>query len=171
MTVWVVKGGIRGRREERFFDRSLIGIGWPELGDLSTYADRAELKAAYRMAFPGSSEGHVRTQVGQLWSFAHAMHVGDVVVVPRKQRPDVAIGEIRGECRFSGAYGPDIAHVRDVAWVVTDVPRAAFDEDLRFSFGGSMTISSVPRRDAERRVKAVAWFRPDVGSRPGSTVR
>jgi predicted Mrr-cat superfamily restriction endonuclease len=44
------------------------------------------------------------------------------------------------------------------------VPRAAFDEDLRFSLGGSMTISSVSRRDAERRVKAVAWFRPEVGS-------
>ena len=164
MTVWVVKGGIRGIREERFFDRSIIAIGWPEVGDLSTYADRDELKVAYRLAFPGRSSGHVNTQVGQLWNFAHQMRIGDIVVVPRMQRPDVAIGEIRGECRSTDEFGPDIAHVRAVAWVVTDVPRAAFDDDLRFSFGGSMTISSVARRDAERRVKAVAWFAPGVGS-------
>jgi restriction system protein len=167
VTVWVVKGGIRGVREERFFADSLIGIGWREVGDLSTYVDRDELKAAYRLVFPGRSDGHVNTQVGQIWRFGHRMRVGDVVVVPRIQMPEVAIGEITGACRWTEDHGPDIAHVRDVAWVVTDVPRAAFPDDLRYSFGGSMTISSVQRHEAERRVKDVAWF----GTGDGATVR
>src|SRR5207244_3456139 len=59
MTVWVVKGGRSGEREDRFLERSVIGIGWEELPDLSQFADRDALKAAYRTTFPGSSEGNV----------------------------------------------------------------------------------------------------------------
>lgn len=38
MTLWVVKGGRGGIREERFRARSVIGIGWGEVGDLSRVA-------------------------------------------------------------------------------------------------------------------------------------
>jgi restriction system protein len=162
MTVWVVKGGRGGIREDRFLAHAVIGIGWGEVGDLSDYADREELKAAYRLAFPGRSEGHVNTQVGQLWGFARRMQEGDVVVHPSLRGPEIAIGEIRGPYRWTDAYGPDMPHVREVAWAATEVPRAAFPPELLYSFGGSMTISSVRRKDAERRVQAVAWFAPDA---------
>ena len=46
MTLWVVKGGRGGIREERFRSRSVIGIGWGEVGDLSQYPDRNALRAA-----------------------------------------------------------------------------------------------------------------------------
>ncbi len=54
MTLWVVKGGRGGIREERFLARSVIGIGWGELGDLSRYPDRDAMRAAYRGALPGA---------------------------------------------------------------------------------------------------------------------
>ena len=82
MTLWVVKGGRGGFREERFMTRSVIGIGWGEMGDLSRYPDRDAMRAAYRGSFPGRSESHVNTQVAQLWAFAVRMQVGDIVVVP-----------------------------------------------------------------------------------------
>jgi predicted Mrr-cat superfamily restriction endonuclease len=46
-------------------------------------------------------------------------------------------------------------HVREVSWHVTDMPRVAFDPDLRYSFGGSVTVCSVTRNHAERRVRAM----------------
>jgi restriction system protein len=42
-----------------------------------------------------------------------------------------------------------------VTWLVTDLPRIAFDRDLLYSFGASLTVSSVSRNDAERRVRAM----------------
>ncbi len=48
-------------------------------------------------------------------------------------------------------------HVRDVRWEVIDLPRIAFDPDLRYSFGGSVTVCSVTRNDAERRVRTMIW--------------
>ncbi|MGH2483715.1 MAG: hypothetical protein ACRDE9_04590 [Candidatus Limnocylindria bacterium] len=100
MTLWVVKGGRGGIREERFLARSVIGIGWGEFGDLSRYPDRDTLKAAYLGSHPSRSKSHVNTQVAQLWAFAVRMQVGDPVVVPFMGRPEVAIGEIRGPYRW-----------------------------------------------------------------------
>ena len=155
MTLWVVKGGRAGLREERFLARSVIGIGWGELGDLSSYPDRAALKAAYRGAFPSGSDPHVNTQVAQLWAFASRMKPGDLVVVPFLGRGEIAIGEIRGPYRWIPDGDPDMPHVRDVTWYVTDLPRVAFDQDLLYSFGGSVSICSVSRNHAERRVRSM----------------
>ena len=127
MTLWVVKGGRGGFREPRFLARSVIGIGWGEVGDLSRYPDRGALKAAYRGAHPERSESHVNTQTAQLWAFGARMQVGDPVVVPFLGQPEIAIGEIRGPYRWLGDAEPDMPHVRDVTWHVIDMPRIAFD--------------------------------------------
>jgi restriction system protein len=155
VTLWVVKGGRGGIREERFLARSVIGIGWSEVGDLARYPDRGTLKAAYWGVHPERSENHVNTQVAQLWAFAVRMKLGDVVVVPFLGQPDIAIGEISGPYRWISHGEADMPHVRDVTWEVTDMPRIAFDRDLLYSFGGSVTVCSVRRNDAERRVRAM----------------
>ena len=155
MTLWVVKGGPTGERDDRFLSHSIIGIGWAEVGDLSAYPDRETLKAGYRLAHLDRSDGHVNTQVGQLWRFGHRMRVGDAVVVPLRWIREIAVGEIVGDYRWTDSYGPDMPHVRDVRWIVPGAPRDAFDSDLLFSFGGSMSVCSVTRNDAERRVRAM----------------
>jgi predicted Mrr-cat superfamily restriction endonuclease len=40
-----------------------------------------------------------------------------------------------------------------VTWHVIDMPRIAFDPDLRYSFGGSVTVCSVSRNSAELRIR------------------
>jgi hypothetical protein len=52
VTLWVVKAGVAASGEERFQARSVIGIGWREVGDLSLYPDRDALRAAYRGSHP-----------------------------------------------------------------------------------------------------------------------
>lgn len=153
--LWVVKGGRGGIREDRFVSRSAIGIGWGEVGDLSQYPDRDALRTAYRAAHPDRSDGHVSTQAAQLWAFGHRMAVGDVVVVPFLGQPEIALGEISGPYRWVPDGDPDMPHVRDVSWHVTDLPRMAFDQDLLHSFGGSVSVCSVTRNNAELRVRAM----------------
>lgn len=155
MTLWVVKGGRGGIREERFRSRSVIGIGWGEVGDLAQYPGRDALRDAYRVAHPERSAGHVSTQAAQLWAFGHRMQIGDLVVVPFLGQPEIAIGEITGPYKWAPDGDPDMPHLRDVAWHATDLPRVAFDPDLLYSFGGSASVCSVTRNDAERRVRAM----------------
>ena len=155
MTLWVVKGGRLGEREDRFLDDGLIGIGWEEMPDLATFADRETLKARYREVYPADSESRVAVQVGQLWAFAHSMEVGNLVVVPLKTRSQIAVGKIAGSYRHTEKYGADMRHVRDVTWLARDLPRSRFDKDLLYSFGSFLGVSTVTRHDAEARVQAV----------------
>jgi len=155
MTLWVVKGGRLGEREDRFLDLSLIGIGWDDMPDLAQFPDREALKARYRETYPQDSEGRVAVQVGQLWAFARSMKEGDLVVAPLKTRSQIAVGRIAGPYRHTTDSGPDMRHVRSVKWLARDLPRTRFDKDLLFSFGSFLGVSTVTRHDAEARVEAV----------------
>ena len=155
MTLWVIKGGRLGEREDRFLDHSVIGIGWDDMTDLGQFADRDALRARYRELYPQDSEGRTAVQVGQLWAFARSMKEGDLVVAPLKTRSQIAIGRIAGPYRHTSEFGPDMRHVRSVKWLARDLPRSRFDKDLLFSFGSFLGVSTVTRHDAEARVEAV----------------
>jgi restriction system protein len=155
MTLWVVKGGRAGEREDRFLDRAVIGCGWQEMQDLSAFRDRESLKAKYRATYPGSSEGNINAQAGQLWAFAQSMKPGDHVVVPLKTRGQIAVGRITGPYKWAPESEPDMRHLRSVEWLLRDLPRTTFDKDLLFSFGASQTISTASRNNAEERVLAM----------------
>lgn len=155
MTLWVVKGGRMGEREDRFLERSLIGIGWEDVPDLDQFSTRDALKDVYRGAYPGESEVKVGLQTGQLWAFSHAMKDGDLVVVPLKTRGQIAIGRVSGPYRHATDLGADMLHVRPVKWIRTDFPRPDFDKDLLFSFGSFLGVSTVSRNNAEARVEAI----------------
>ncbi len=160
MAVWVIKGGPLGERDARFLDHSIIGIPWPEVGDLSAFPDRDALKATYRALHPNRSDGHVNTQAGQLWRFARQMQVGDLVVVPLRFIREIAVGEITGEYRWTTDLRPGHAP-RPGRRVVHDrcAPRR-LPLDLLFSFGGSMSVCSVTRNNAEFRVRALMTGEP-----------
>lgn len=160
MTLWVVKGGRAGEREDRFLDHSVVGVGWEEIADLDTFADRDALKGAYRVAYPGESEGRVGIQVGQLWALSHTMRDGDLVVVPLKTRGQIAVGRVSGPYRHTNEYGSDMVHVRPVKWIRKDFPRTAFDQDLRYGFGAYLGVSTVSRNNAESRVEAIVSGQP-----------
>lgn len=144
-----------GEREDRFLERSLIGIGWEEVSDLAKFSTKDSLKDAYRSVYQGESEAKVGLQTGQLWAFSHVMKEGDLIVVPLKTRGQIAIGRIAGPYRYATDLGADMLHVRPVKWIRTDYPRPDFDKDLLFSFGSFLGVSTVSRNNAEARLEAL----------------
>ena len=155
MALWCIKGGRTGEREQRMIEHSVIAIGWETLGDLSTCSDKDELMIKYQEAFPDAARRRTAHHVGQLYSFVNRIKIDDLVVVPLKTQSAIAIGEIKSDYLFSEEYGQDMLHIRKVAWIRTDLPRTAFDQDLLYSFGAFMTVCQIIRNDAERRVRAL----------------
>ncbi len=164
MTLWVVKGGTNGEREERMLTNSVLGMGWEEVGDLGAFVSRDTLKAAYRTTYPADGDGRVNNVVGQLWAFAHVINNADTVVVPLKSRGQIAVGSVAGPYKETDEFGADMRHTVPVKWYRTDVPRTDFDQDLLYSFGAFMTVCTVRRDHAEERVLAA------VGARKGKIV-
>ncbi len=155
MALWCIKGGRNGEREQRMIERSIVAIGWQELGDLSVYSDKEALMTKYQDAFPDAERRRVAHHVGQLWSFVNRIKINDLVVVPLKTQSAIAIGEFKSDYLYSEEYGQDMRHIRKVEWFRTDLPRNTFDQDLLYSFGAFMTVCQITRNDAERRVRAL----------------
>lgn len=151
-TVWTVKGGRHGEREELMLSENLIGSGWEELGSLEGIDTREKLEAHYKATYPEAGAKKASNHIAQLWSLLTRMQEGELVVLPVKTSGTIAIGRVAGPYQFREDIRSDTQHTRRVEWIATDVPRDNFDQDLLYSFGAFLTIGRVRREAAEPRI-------------------
>jgi len=155
LTLWMVRAGARGEREDFALQNNVVVIGWEELPDLSDVTSRDELDALCREIYPELKPNTVTNWVGQLWAFRERISVGDLVVLPLKTQSAIAIGEVVGPYAYNPEFPPDATHHRRVKWLRTDLPRSALDQDLLYSLGAFLTVCQIQRNNAEQRIRAV----------------
>src|SRR5437764_10245 len=128
MSLWLIRSGRYGEHMQRILDTNRVYATWDGLKhDLGKLASKKDLLELLRQVYPGSSEGNLVTNTGQLWRFAREMRPGDWVVVPHKGKPAINVAEITGPYVFDPGTGDPYYHYRDVKWVAKDVPRSNFD--------------------------------------------
>jgi restriction system protein len=160
--LWIVRAGRNGERELDAIQQSKLMLGFSGVGDLSALNDRAAILEHLEAALPDASANRRKNFAAQLNQFANVIQVGDLVVLPRKLTSGVAIGEVGGDYRFE-PQGIS-KQTRAVKWLNDSVPRDAFKQDLRHSFGAFMTVCEIKRNNALERVKAVLATGQDPGA-------
>lgn len=176
MSLWLVRAGRYGEHEPKFIDDKRIYLTWDELtaNDMTGILDYDGIKKRILDTYPDESSHKLGNWSGQVWAFLYRMQVGDWVVMPRKSKPTIAIGEVKSACWFDAAASNDYRHYREIKWLNTDIPRSAFDQDLLYSFGAFLTVCEIRRNDAEKRVRDMAknaWHStlPTPTVKPGNT--
>ena len=154
MTMWLMRAGKTGEREFLALEHKVAMIGWEDLPDLTPYATRGGLEALLRSAYPNQKPKTLNNWHGQIWAMRDGIKPGDLVVMPLKSRPTIAIGAVSGDYQFRTDLAEGPFHARPVDWQA-EVPRRAFDIDILLSFGAFMTVCRVERNDAEQRVRAL----------------
>lgn len=160
---WTVRGGRYGEREQAALEEGLIILGWENLGDLSVATSVDELSSLVQKAYRDAAPRTIDNWTHQLWRFVNVMRVDDLVVMPQKYKPVIAIGRVAGEYRFRAEAPEEFRHVRRVEWLKTEVERAVVGADLRDSMGSFLTVSELSRRDAVARVESLATRGTDPG--------
>lgn len=155
MTLWMVRAGRHGEREQEALEKGFVAIGWDELPDLSKSNSKEELAILYRRLYPNAKKMTVANEVGQLWRFVDSIKTGDLVVLPLKHRSAIAVGKVESEYEYHKDAGDGLHHIRRVRWIKTEIPRSEFDQDLLYSFGAFMTVCQIERNNAEERVNAI----------------
>ena len=159
--VWLVAPGPRAQMFEQFYKEGVIGIGWPEVGDLSQYGDLASVKAALQ-AHRGGDVSPVQDAYA-CYQFVHEMQVGDLVYAKKGRREIVGYGVVTGEFRHEPERG-DYPNVRTVEWkkrgswvprekalvtkTLTDVgkyPQLVADLKLAVGTGGEAPVELAPK--------------------------
>ena len=152
MAVWLVRAGKYGEREQLALEQKVSVIGWSELPDLSGVNTKEELEALFKQKYPDATQSSISSYVGQVWAFRDRIKSGDLVVLPVKSRPVIAIGRITDDYQYRTDLPEDARHTRPTKWIRTDIPRSSFDQDLLYSIGAAMTVCQITRNDAEKRI-------------------
>jgi restriction system protein len=148
MTVWLVRAGRDGLRERAALDQGAVFIGFDEVGDVSAFDTKPALFEAMLRA-TDHGENTVANHTNQVWSFAKRIEVGDIVALPLKRSPEVALGVVEGPYEYDASADPETRHRRRVRWVRPDTPRSAIGQDLLYSLGAFLTVCSIQRNDAD----------------------
>jgi restriction system protein len=151
----MVRAGRYGEGENDALAGGFVGIGWPELGDLTQIGSPGELRTVLNTTYPDYRPSTLANWAGQIGAFRFRMHAGDLVALPLKSAPAVAFGRLSGRYQYSADAAAAIRHQRLVEWISDGIPRDAIDQDLLYSLGAFLTVCRISRNDAERRIQAL----------------
>lgn len=142
-TVWGIHSGKTGDADSLFFQKKVMAIGWPKMGDLLKLPkDREAFKARYREVFPEAKEGGVPASAGQLFRFVHEVKVGDLIVYPSRHDRQINIGRIEGDYQFEPEGEQAYPNRRSVKWLKR-LPRTHFSQGALYEIGSAMSFFSV----------------------------
>lgn len=120
---WLYAPGEGACMWEEFYARGIMGLAWGEIGDLSAYAHKEDLKAQMLQTYP--ENGTQKNDIHALWQFANEMKPGDVVFVKKGKTVIVGRGVVTGNYVYD-AEGSDYPNIREVRW--TDKGTWSLDE-------------------------------------------
>jgi len=162
MSLWLVRGDQYGQYQELALDNGFAYVGFVEVADLSEAKAREAVFDLCRKAYEDASEASLRNFGTQLFSFAHRIQKDDLVAMPLRSRPQIAIGLVTGPYQYRTDLG-EIRHTRPVKWIKLDIPRTVFGQDLLYSLGAFMTVCQIQRNNAESRVQVILKDNKDPG--------
>ena len=158
MAVWVVRGGSEGEHEQGFIREEMVAIGFYVGEDLSDVTlSRQDFKELVQAYGPNESDGQTNSYTRQLWAFVRNIRVGDLVVLPRKGRQTIDIGEIVGRYQYL-PEAHDFPHIRVVRWIANQVPRDTLSQDLNSSLNSVQTVFQPRTQNAESQLRTVSFL-------------
>lgn len=159
MTLWLVRAGKYGEREQFAIEKNLAVIGWEEIPDLSKLEDRSELTDLLAYTYPAEKKRALSNWEAQLWAFSKRMEVGDLVAMPLKHRAIIKFGYVAGDYKYEPANPIGFKHTRPVNWK-HDIPRSQIDQDLLYALWAEPAVYRISKNDAENRFKALLSGKP-----------
>lgn len=109
---WLYAPGEQASMWEDFRDKSLMAIRWGELGNLSSYKSKDDLKKTYR-DIHGNDMGPL--DACAVWQFVNEIKPDDIIYAKRGSREIVGRGIVTGEYTFD-SESDEFPNLRSVDW-------------------------------------------------------
>ena len=109
---WLYAPGRGACMWDEFYERGVMGLAWGEIGDLTAYVHKEDLKAQMLQTYP--ENGTQKNDIHALWQFANEMKPGDVVFVKKGRSEILGRGIVTGDYVFDpeGGHYPNCREVR-----------------------------------------------------------
>lgn len=142
---WLYAPGEGAYMWEEFYERGVMGLGWDELGDLSAYATKEEMRQ--RLVEIRTDNTSQTNSARAVWQFARDIKPGDVIFVKKGRSEILGRGVVMGDY----VYDPDgghYPHIREVLWN----RKGTWRSDLQFAMKTLTEVTDYP--DFVARIEA-----------------
>lgn len=109
---WMYGPGDKAMNWESDYEDGVIAIRWPEIGDLSVYSSKEEMKESFKSI---DARWTYMNAAHATWQFANEMQVGDIIFVKKGQDKIIGKGIVESEYKYSPDRG-EFCHIRKVNW-------------------------------------------------------
>ena len=111
---WLYAPGRGGEKWEEFYKQGIMAIGWGEIGDLSQFTDKNQMKAKMKETYdpnrPYKNDAHAT------WQFAKEIKVGDVIFVKKGMHQIIGRGVVESDYIYDPSQPDGYNNVRKVKW-------------------------------------------------------
>ena len=113
ISYWVYSPGLGAEMWDEFYRDGIMAIGWPELGDLSKYGDKEEIRLKLKEIHKDNLKHVMDTHA--VWQFANEMKEGDIIFAKKGTGEIIGRGIVESSYEFdeNREYYPNI---RKVNW-------------------------------------------------------
>ena len=110
---WIYAPGDGASYWDEYYHDGIMAIGWNQIGDLSAYNSKDEMKKAMKEKIDPSRS--YKNAAHATWQFANEMKPGDIVFAKRGQHYIVGRGVVKSDYIFDDTRSPD-KNIRKVEW-------------------------------------------------------
>lgn len=110
---WVYAPGRDSYMWEEFYKRGVMAIGWDEIGDLSLFESKSEIKEKMKNIYDSNLSYKNATHAA--WQFANEMKVGDIIFVKKGRSQLIGRGIVTSDY-FYDFEASEYNHIRTVKW-------------------------------------------------------
>ncbi len=110
---WLYAPGENASNWDEFYEKGIMGLGWDEIGDLTQYKSREELKTALIQAYGG--EGSKKNDISANDDFINKVSIGDVVIVKKGRGELLGYGIVTSDYHYDKSR-EDFQKIRKIDW-------------------------------------------------------
>ena len=112
---WLYAPGPGAEKWEECQQNGVMLLGWGEIGDLSEYGSKAEMKRKMQQAY--DNESSYTNSAHATWQFVHEMKIGDVVFVKKGTSEILGRGIVESDYMYDSTRQDAYKNVREVRWI------------------------------------------------------
>lgn len=110
---WMYSPGEQASKWQECQDEGIMCIGWDDLGDLSRYGNREDMRMDIKKYYP--TDGSAKNDSLAVWQFSREMKEGDIVFAKKGMTKIVGRGVVASDYLFD-ASRKEFKHIRRVKW-------------------------------------------------------
>ncbi len=111
---WLYAPGEGAEMWDKFREQGVMGLGWHELGNLSDFKSKGEMKAAMEAKID-PDKNHA-SSAHATWQFVHDMRPDDIVFVKKGVQLLVGRGVVTSEYNYDRSVDEHYPNLRNVRW-------------------------------------------------------